>query len=463
MNAPDLATSLAAGQATAPGLDRAYFEALADGVCQAPAGSAAAERVTLYLAGEASDFLRFNHAAVRQATHVQQAQATIAVVRGQRKAEATLSLSGRLDADRQALAAERDALRADLALLSDDPYLLLPETAAESVRDDDAALPAPQAVVDAVARHAEGLDFVGFYAGGPVVRAFADSLGSRHWHRVEQFHFEWCLYLRADKAVKTVYAGSAWDEAAFAARVREASQRAALLAQPSRKLAPGAYRALFTPTAMGELLSTLAWSGFGLKARRTGVSSLGRLAAGEISLHPRFTLREAPNRGSAPAFTPDGFVRPASVTLIEGGQARDTLNSPRSAREYGVAANGASAQEMPDSLALEPGHLPTNALLATLGTGLLVSNLWYLNYSDRQACRMTGMTRYACFWVEGGELAAPLDVMRFDDAFPRLFGAGLVGLGDEPEWLAESASYGARHLGGIHTPAAVVEGWRLTL
>jgi predicted Zn-dependent protease len=461
--APGLVSSPAAEWAGAPGLDRAYFEALADRVCRAPAGSATAERVTLYLAAEASDFLRFNHAAVRQATHVQQAQATIAVVRGQRKAEATLSLTGQLDADRQAMAAERDALRADLALLSDDPYLLLPDAAAHSVRDDTGALPAPQAVIDAVARHAEGLDFVGFYAGGPVIRAFADSLGSRHWHRVEQFHFEWCLYLRADKAVKTVHAGSAWDEAAFAARLREAAQRVALLAQPSRKLAPGAYRALFTPTAMGELLSTLAWSGFGLKARRTGVSSLGRLADREISLHPRFTLHEAPARGNAPAFTPDGFARPASVALIQAGQAGDTLNSPRSAREYGAAANGASAQEMPDSLALEPGTLPSHGLLASLGTGLLVSNLWYLNYSDRQACRMTGMMRYACFWVEGGELAAPLDVMRFDDAFPRMFGAGLVGLGDRDEWLAEGASYGARHLGGIHTPAAVVEGWRLVL
>jgi hypothetical protein len=37
-------------------------------------------------------------------------------------------------------------------------------------------------------------DFVGFYAGGPVVHAFADSLGSRHWHRVESYHFDWCLY-----------------------------------------------------------------------------------------------------------------------------------------------------------------------------------------------------------------------------------------------------------------------------
>ena len=41
--------------------------------------------------------------------------------------------------------------------------------------------------------------------------------------------------------------------------------------------------------------------------------------------------------------------------------------------------------------------------MQSLGTGLWVSNLWYLNYSDRRACRMTGMPRFACLWVENGD------------------------------------------------------------
>ena len=35
-----------------------------------------------------------------------------------------------------------------------------------------------------------------------------------------------------------------------------------------------------------------------------------------------------------------------------------------------------------------------------------VNNVWYLNYSDRSACRMTGMTRFATFWVEHGVIQA---------------------------------------------------------
>lgn len=438
---------------------RAYFEALADALCAPVDG----ERIGLALNAEASDFLRFNRAAVRQATHVVQAQATLSVARGARRAQAAIGLGGAIDDDLPRLRDELAQLRHDLTLIPDDPWLLLPEGSSRSEREDTGRLPAPAEVIDAVREHAAGLDFVGFYQGGPVVRAFADSLGSRHWHRVESFHFDWCLYHRADKAVKTAYAGTQWRADEFAARVRQAATRAELLKLAPRKLAPGAYRAAFSHAAMNELLGTLAWSGFSLKARRTGVSSLMQLAHGDATLHPSFDLREATGRGIAPAFTDDGFVKPAEVALVRAGQAAGTLNSPRSAREYGLDANGANDTETPLSLQLAAGTLPHDGLLATLDTGLYVSNLWYLNYSDRQACRMTGMTRFACFWVEGGELVAPLDVMRFDDSFLRMFGEGLVGLTDRAEPVPERDTYERRQLASITTPAAVVQDWRLTL
>jgi predicted Zn-dependent protease len=79
------------------------------------------------------------------------------------------------------------------------------------------------------------------------------------------------------------------------------------------------------------------------------------------------------------------------------------------------------------------------------------------------ACRMTGMTRFACFWVEGGKLAAPLAVMRFDDSFLRMFGEGLVALTDRAELVPENGTYKERQLSSTTTPGALVEGWRLTL
>lgn len=446
--------------------DQVAFEALADALLSV---DPAVDRTSLYLRAEASDFLRFNHAALRQATSALQAHVTLAVERGQRRAESTLTLGGEPALDVQRLRSERDVLVSQLDLISDDPWLSYPEIATHSHRDDRGALPDAAHVI-ALVHDLAGVklkqDLVGFYAGGPVVHAFADSRGSRHWHRVESFHFDWCLYHRADKAVKTSYAGTHWDDAAFAARLEEAVLRMPLLTREARTLQAGAFRAAFSPSAMVELLGTLGWSGFSLKARRTGVSSLMRLERGEAAFNAGFDLDEAVDLGTAPAFSAEGFVRPARVALVEAGKlpaSGGTLNSPRYAAEYGVAANGIGAGESPDALRLGPGAISQVDLLRALDTGLYVSNLWYLNYSDRQACRMTGMTRYACFWVEGGKLVAPVNVMRFDDDALRLFGSGLVGLTDAPEFTPNSDTYGARQLGSITTPAALVEGFRLTL
>src|SRR6185295_3732691 len=150
-------------------------------------------------------------------------------------------------------------------------------------------------------------------------------------------HIDWCLYQQADKAVKTTYAGTHWDAAEFARRVAVAAQRLPLLAQMPHALAPGAYRAYFTPVAMGELLGTLGWGGFGAQARRTGTSSLSRLAHHDAQLSPLVQLDEDTAHGIAPAFTAEGFAKPSCVSLVAAGSgsATGTLNSPRSARQYG--------------------------------------------------------------------------------------------------------------------------------
>ena len=96
--------------------------------------------------------------------------------------------------------------------------------------------------------------------------------------------------------------------------------------------------------------------------------------------------------------------------------------SPRTAREFGLSENGANRDEMPESLAMAGGSLPAADALAALDTGLAIGNLWYLNYSDRPAGRITGMTRFATFWVEHGKIVAPVDVLRFDDTLYRMLG-----------------------------------------
>lgn len=439
---------------------RRDFDELADAVCRPAAG---ADRTTLYWAAESTDFIRFNHAQVRQATHVSQRYGTLTVVAGQRQVTTRVSLSGNTAADATTLMEERARLIDELPLVPEDAFLQLPQEVNSTGRDAAGRLPQAREVIDAVATHAADADLVGFYAGGPIERGFADSRGQRNWHSVESFNFEWCLYRSGDQAVKSSYAGSHWDEAAFASRMSSAREQLSMLSLPVKTLAPGAYRAYFSPVAVADLLATLSWGGFGHKDVQTGVSTLIRAHRGQARFNPVLTLVEAAAEGIAPAFQADGFVKPASIDLVRDGVIAGTLVSPRTAQEYGVRATGANGYESPESLVMAAGTLAPGDVLAALDTGVYVSHLHYLNYSDRQACRMTGMTRFACFWVERGRIVAPISVMRFDDSLLRMFGEGLVALTQNAELTPDTATYEERALRGVTAPGAIVEGFRFTL
>src|SRR5207248_1583472 len=199
--------------------------------------------------------------------------------------------------------------------------------------------------------------------------------------------------------------------AEFTRKMAEARERLSLIGRPSKTLEPGKYRAYLAPQAMEEIAGLLCWGAFSGRAFATKQSPLGRMQAGE-RLDSRVSVAEDTVAGVSPAFQSEGFTRPDRVALIESGALVGSLVSPRTAREFGLAANGANGYEMPEALSVSGGDLATRDALAALDTGLAVGNLWYLNYSDRPACRMTGMTRFATFWVEKGKVVAPVNVLR---------------------------------------------------
>jgi predicted Zn-dependent protease len=439
---------------------KAYFLELADFV-QSLAG--AGEILASGFAAEHSAFIRFNRSAVRQATSVKQARWTLTLVRDGRRVDATTTLAGSPAADREQLKAMLASLRDGIAEAPADPYLLLPESPHSTERVAAGDLPDAARVIDAVLEAGRGLDLVGHYAGGPIYEGFANSLGQRNWQHVDNFNFEWCLVHDRDKAVKSSYSGAHWEASAFDSRMAFAREQLALLARPARTLEPGHYRAYLAPTAVEEVLGMLCWGGFGLKSQRTKHSPLMRLADGTAQLDPRVSIAENNAEGLAAGFQRDGFVRPGRVDLIREGRLADALVSPRSAREYGVATNGANAEEGPESLDLAGGELARADVLKALDRGIYVGNLWYLNFSDRSACRLTGMTRFASFWVEGGVIREPLNVMRFDDTAFRILGSELEDFTRERDLLLQGSTYGARNTASMRAPGALVRDFALTL
>ena len=112
---------------------------------------------------------------------------------------------------------------------------------------------------------------------------------------------------------------------------------------------------------------------------------------------------------------------------------------------------------------MAPGELPEAEVLKALDTGIYISNLWYLNFSDRSAGRLTGMTRFASFWVEKGEIVAPISVLRFDDTIYRILGTNLEALTAERQLLLDPGTYDGRSLDSTHLPGALLSAFRFTL
>ena len=419
------------------------------------------EALLLHLSAERSDFVRFNQGRVRQAGSVEQRLLSVRLVHERRQAAATIAIAGNgddLGLARAMIARLRDAL----TQLPEDPWLMIAESPQATSIERRGVLAPAEAVVQQVVAAAKGRDLVGLYAAGTNYRGFANSFGQRNWHEIDSFNLDWSLHRYTDKAVKASYAGFDWERAAFEAKLEAATDELALLALPPRTIEPGEYRAYLAPRALEDLTGLLCWDAFSAKARATRQSPLLRMEHGE-TLAPKVTLIENNREGVAPCFQDEGFVKPASVTLIADGRLGDALVSPRSAKEYGLPTNAANARESPESLDMAPGTLGLGEVLAALDTGLYIGNLWYLNFSDRPAGRITGMTRFATFRVERGRIVAPVNAMRFDDTIYRMLGASLVDLTRDRELLLDTSTYEERSTASARLPGALLRALRFTL
>jgi len=420
------------------------------------------EAFTLGYNAESSEFIRFNHAKVRQAGQVQQASLNFKLIDDGRHADLHLTLSGDAQLDLARLAEALQQLRETLVLLPKDPYLM-PNTAAWQINNNQTRpLPDTARVLEQISQLAEGLDLVGFYAAGPLYRGFASSWGALGWHQANSFNFDWSLFHANGQAVKASYAGDDWNDEAFSRRFQQAREQLEFLGRPLRTLAPGQYRAYLAPAALDEVIGMLCWGGFSAEALASKTSPLQRLYNSEVQLSPQVNLDEQVTGSLSPAFSPEGYPR-RDLSLINAGLARERLVDSRSAAEYGLDANGAGWGEGPSALSMGAGTLELEQVLKQLGTGLYISNLWYLNFSDQSAARLTGMTRFATFWVENGEIQAPVSTMRFDDSAYSLLGGALEQLTHERELILSASTYSQRQTASSLLPGALISRLTLTL
>ena len=441
--------------------DQAYFDELITAATTRLIGD---EVLLANVTGERTDFIRLNNSDVRQAGTVVQRRLAVDLIEGQRHVGGAFQLTGDRSMDDARLTALLTQLRDQRRLVADDPYLLYNTSPTSTERIEAGAIPEPDAALADIRAAGEGRDLVGIYAAGDTYSGFANSLGQRNWFQSATFNLDWCFYLQADKAAKNLYAGFDWDEDTFARKIEWSNRQLKALERKPVDLSPGEYRTYLAPRAMEELIVLIAGYGaFGQRSHATRQTPLLRMIVDDATLSPMVSISENTAGGVAPNFQSAGFIRPDAVPLIVNGQYAQTLVSPRSAQEYGLPTNGASDYEYPESLSIDPGSVATATVSEALNTGLFVGNLWYTNFSDRMACRTTGMTRFATFWVEDGEIVAPVNVLRFDDTAYNLLGEQLEGLTDEAEVLLDTSTYIERSTMSSQLPGALVGAMRFVL
>ncbi|MBE9181724.1 TldD/PmbA family protein [Oculatella sp. LEGE 06141] len=421
------------------------------------------EQLTIELSGEHSQFVRFNTARVRQTGDITDGQVQLTLMHNQRSSFREFPFVGNWEIDWPEAQAALADLRQEVPQLPSDPYLVLPTGNASSRDVYSGQLLAPEAVAAAVLTDVSGLDFTGIYGGGASIRAYADSAGQRHWFATETFALDYSLFATDGQAVKGTFAGSHWDQSAYGAKLADSKLQLERLATSPKFIPKGQYRTYLAPAAIAELVSMFSWGGVSEAALQQGSSALGLLQRGEKLLSPHFSLTENFGRGLVPRFNELGEVAPLKLPLIADRKLVNTLVSSRTAKEYSKTANGANSSESLRSPDLSPGTLAAAEILNALDTGLYLSNLHYLNWSDRPTGRVTGMTRYACFWVENGEIVAPIENLRFDETIYRCFGDNLLLLTDFQEFIPEVGTYSQRNLGGMWMPGAIVADFTYTL
>ena len=413
---------------------------------------------------EESNFVRLNKAKIRQPGHVKQISMSLSLSnRDKRNLKSYIRLNGSFDRDLATLIKTLNYLRRELPDLPKDPYLLFSKSVQSTEITDDKKYIDDEENLDYILTNISGLDLVGIYSSGYIYTGLANSLGQFNWHSDYSFSFDYSIYNQNNNAIKLNYSSKKWKNEEFETSLNQGIKKLKILSQSPRTIQKGEYTVYLEPSALSEIIDMMSWGGFSYKANKIGTSPLHLLSKGEKSLHTSVSIDENIKDGISANFSADGFIKPDKISMIKDGEFAESLTSPRSSLEYSVAHNASSTSEYPYSIDMRAGSIDDDTILSTINNGIYISNLWYLNFSDRNNGRMTGLTRFGCFLVEDGELTAPISTMRFDDSVFSILGENLIGLSSRRELLIDSGTYEERSTSSARLPGAIVNKFKMTL
>ena len=421
------------------------------------------EDLKLTIRGENSQFVRFSQSKVRQSGLVDDANLSIVLINDDRTCSGSFTLTGNITADEETAIEELNRLRDEVGTLPKDPFVVMPEDTGSSREEYNGSLLNEEEAVSALSPAMQGVDLAGIWASGRIFTGNANSAGQKHWFATDTFSLDYSLITPDERMVKGTFAGSHWDQSEYENNMAKSIAKLRMMEKPGKKIKPGVYRTYIAPAGVADIVGMFSWGGVGEASIQQGDSSLCKMRQNNVKMSPCFTLSEDFTSGIVPRFNSNGELAPEKLDLILAGSLQNTLVSSRTAKEYGVQSNFAGEGESLRSPVLSPGDLNEDEVVQKIDNGIYLSNLHYLNWSDRPGGRITGMTRYACFWVENGEVIAPIENMRFDDSIYNFFGENLEAVTDKAHLHPAVETYDGREMGGVSCPGILLKSFELTL
>ncbi len=208
------------------------------------------------------------------------------------------------------------------------------------------------------------------------------------------------------------------------------------------ELPAGRYEVVLEPTAVVDILESLAVAAFNGKAvneRR----SFARV--GEAQFDPAITLVDDPLSVGF-GYDDEGTPR-RRLTVVDRGTTLAVTHDRRSAAEASTSSTGhgsaesvswgpiggyltmspaGDGREVATEVAGPSADSSVMALIAGIERGVLVSDFWYTRMLDPRSLVITGLTRNGLWLIENGEITTPLRNFRFTQSYAQALMPGNV-------------------------------------
>lgn len=395
---------------------REWFE-----IANAEARAHGVHDVEVYIGAEESSLTRFANNGIHQNVSEESRTISIRVAIGQRTARATTNRFANIrEATKSAIALAR-ASEPDANLLP--LYELSPVLPV--VRWDEAtAAYSPQARAEAVREAIGCVAGAGQVAAGifstarsTAILANSNGVFARHDETGATFSITATATDSSGWAKASAVAAGGLDPLQLA---RSAAEKATRSARP-RRMEPGRYRVLLEPAAVLDFVGQIFGdcTATALEEERSFLTGRmdQQLFGTNITI---FDDVRHPLQDGAP-FDGEGVPR-QTLTLFAGGVPGEMPYGRTAAQRAGRAPTGhglslpSEAGESVSNIVIAGGGDSRETLLAKLGSGILVTRLWYIREVDPFRKVMTGMTRDGTFLVEDGQIVCGLHNFRFNES-----------------------------------------------